>query len=313
MLLTSMLALVIGCGNAGLLNAQAKPLVGSFSDQNTEQAAQQDESTAKLAQAPVIYESFRLQGAKSIAALKSKLGEEGFAVVLKLNRLDRGHVRSGEILIVPSEVNLMRLAPFPLELEFARGIEKLILVSRRIQAFGAYESGRLVHWGPTSTGKRATETPAGIYYTNWKSKETHSTVNPSWVLPWYFNLDNFAGVGFHQYDLPGYPASHGCVRLLNEDAKWIFDWADQWILAKGRNSVAAYGTPVIIFGDYAYGRQAPWKRLAEDAHASDVTASEIEAALNPHLPAIEARLRERQSVIAAATQTTAATVSANIR
>jgi len=37
-------------------------------------------------------------------------------------------------------------------------------------------------------------------------------------------------VSFHKFDLPGYPASHGCVRLPEEDAKWIYDWADHWTL-----------------------------------------------------------------------------------
>jgi len=35
---------------------------------------------------------------------------------------------------------------------------------------------------------------------------------------------NKRGHSFHQYELPGHPASHGCIRLLERDATWIYDW-----------------------------------------------------------------------------------------
>jgi hypothetical protein len=215
------------------------------------------------------------------------------AALLKLNRLDAQHLRAGVTLLIPEQVDeLINLSPFPHRVETINEIPKMILVSRRVQAFGAYEFGRLVHWGPTSTGKKATPTPAGLYHTNWKSKATRSTVNKDWLLPWYFNLDNKQGISFHQYDLPGYPASHGCVRLLADDAAWIYGWADQWTLSADRRRVDAYGTPVIIFGEYDYGKQAPWKNLVTDYAAASVTGSELEEAIRPDLPII----RERASV-----------------
>ncbi|HWP45288.1 MAG TPA: L,D-transpeptidase [Blastocatellia bacterium] len=248
---------------------------------------------------PLRFEAFPVQGAKSLQELKAKYGEDGLAVILKINRTDPGHVRRGHVLAVPETISDdLSVAPLPRELKQAASIDKLILVSRRVQAFGAYESGELVYWGPTSTGKRATPTPAGLYHTNWKSKLTRSTVDSSWVLPWCFNLDNFQGIAFHQYALPGYPASHGCVRLLEEDAKWIYHWADQWMLSDSRGSLLAHGTPVIIFGDYQYGKTPPWKRLIEDANAASVSLSEASEALAKHLEVIEARAQARQTVIA---------------
>lgn len=236
---------------------------------------------------PVHFEVFKIQGRKSIAELESRLGADAFTAMLKINRTDKKHIRAGDSLIIPgASADLMSIAPLPLQLEVARTIPKLILVSRRVQAFGAYESGRLVRWGPTSTGKKSTPTPAGLYHTNWKAKETRSSVNQSWVLPWCFNLDNFSGVSFHKFDLPGYPASHGCVRLLEEDAKWIYDWADQWTLSKIDHSVIAFGTPVVIFGDYAYREKPLWKRLADDPGATAISVAETENALNQHLAMI---------------------------
>ena len=157
-----------------------------------------------------------------------------------------------------------------------------------------------MHWGPTSTGKKSTPTPAGLFHTNWRKKESRSSVNSSWILPWCFNIDNMTGVAFHKYDLPGYPASHGCVRLLEEDAKWIYEWAEPWMLSGKEERVMAYGTPVIIFGNYAYGEKAPWERLANDPAAASISVGEVDEVLNRFSSTIAARARTRQSVIAQA-------------
>ncbi len=243
--------------------------------------------------APVAYRSVVIKGAegrKFLSQLRSEIGEEKMAVLLKLNRLDARHLRPGVTLLIPEKVDdLSAFSPFPDSLEAAGEIPKLILVSLRVQAFGAYERGKLVRWGPTSSGKKATPTPAGLYHTNWKSKQTRSSINEEWVLPWYFNLDNERGISFHQYDLPGYPASHGCLRLLAEDAAWIYGWADQWTLSADRRRVEAHGTPVIVFGKYDYGKQPPWKNLVTDYGAAGVTASELEEAIRRDLPMIRER------------------------
>lgn len=231
------------------------------------------------------------------------MGPALFTLVLKINRLDRKHLQSGVSLIIPkttpdANADLASLSPLPPKVEGARSIPKLLLVSRQAQAFGAYEFGKLVRWGPTSTGKKSTPTPAGLYHTNWKARESRSSVNQNWVLPWCFNIDNITGVAFHKYDLPGYPASHGCVRLLEEDAKWVYDWAEQWLLSKPAHSVLAHGTPVIIFGDYSYGGKAPWQRLADDPNATAISITEIDGVLNKYTSTIADRARARQSLIA---------------
>jgi lipoprotein-anchoring transpeptidase ErfK/SrfK len=233
---------------------------------------------------PVAYRSVAIKGEEGrrfLSQLRSEIGEEKMAALLKLNRLDAQHLRAGVTLVIPEQVDALEaFSPFPHRVETVSEIPKMILVSLRVQAFGAYEFGRLVRWGPVSSGKKTTPTPAGLYHTNWKSKATRSSVNEEWLLPWYFNLDNQSGISFHQFDLPGYPASHGCLRLLADDAAWIYGWADQWTLSTDRRRIEAYGTPVIVFGKYDYGKQAPWKHLVTDYSAASVTGSELEEALN---------------------------------
>jgi len=76
-------------------------------------------------------------------------------------------------------------------------------------------------------------------------------------MPWYFNFCSKRGLGLHQYALPGRPASHGCVRLLLADAKWLFHWGEGWMLTSDRQ-VLQHGTPILIVGSYNFGRTRPW-------------------------------------------------------
>ena len=249
------------------------------------------------------FENLPVEGARTFQGLKERFGDEGALAVLKLNRIDRRHLRKGDNLVVPSRpVELDRLAPFPTELQTARDLSKLVLVSRATQAFAAYENGQLVRWGPVSTGKQATPTPKGLYFTNWKKRVTRSSIDQSWVLPWYVNIENRLGIAFHQYDLPGYAASHGCVRMLEEDAKWVFTWADQWVLNRRTGILEASGTPVIVFGDYSYGKKQGWKQLVEDpkAAAARVQQREAEAILAGYMPTIQEKNRTRRELISKA-------------
>jgi hypothetical protein len=233
---------------------------------------------------PLGYRLHPLGGAAALRALQRDLGENRFQLVLKINRLDLAHVRDTDTLQVPEPfLEEPAYSPFPAAVAGLDSLRKLLLVSLRVQAFAAFESGRQVHWGPTSSGREELPTPRGLYHTNWKAKVRHSTIDSAWVLNWCFNLSRW-GISLHEYDLPGYPASHSCVRLLAEDAKWIYGWAEQWRLSEDGRTVLREGTPVVIFGEYAYGRRPPWKRLAQDPHATDVGLEEIRGALAAYVP-----------------------------
>lgn len=187
------------------------------------------------------------------------LAEEQIRVLEKLNRADRDHLRRLGTVIVPRiwEGDETAYSPFPDRYDAASSLAKALLVRLDIQAFAAYEHGHLVRWGPVSTGGRGRETTPGRLSLNWKSTGRRSTVNPDWYMPWYFNIRNDEGVAFHAYALPGRPASHGCIRLLERDAIWLFSWGEEWILEEGR--VRAHGTPVLIDGRYDFDGPPPWK------------------------------------------------------
>ena len=208
--------------------------------------------------------------------------------ILKLNRVDLAHARRRNLVVPDSLLAELEYAPFPALVPELAEVPKFIAVSRRVQAFAAYEYGRLVRWGPTSTGKATTPTDSGLFFTNWKSRTAISTEDPSWILDWYVNIIALKGVAFHQYELPGKPASHGCVRLLEQDARWMYGWAEQWVPGRGSH-VKVYGTPVLIFDEYAYGQPAPWLGLPTGDTAAAVSAAELSEALRPNLATIAER------------------------
>jgi len=233
------------------------------------------------------YRRVPIPGPAALAALGDSLGSAGLHTVLRINRLDLAHVRKGDSLIVPESIGAgdtmapdsLAFSPFPRLLAAADSVPKLLLIATRVQAFAGYECGRLVRWGPTSTGRREMPTPVGLYHVNWQDKERTSTFNDEWLLRWCSNLDNVLGTSIHEYALPGRPASHSCVRLLEEDARWFYHWAEQWQLSADGREALVPGTPVVVFGAYAFGARPPWKLLPEDPAATTLSAAEMDSAL----------------------------------
>ena len=226
------------------------------------------------------YQRFAVRRPKRLRALLDSIGPASTFEVLKLNRVDLEHIRDRDSLVVPEAFgDSLDFAPYPRAIAALGDSAKMLLISLRVQAFAAYDSGQLRRWGPTSTGRRDMPTPTGLYHTNWKDKSRISTFSDEWKLEWYVNLDNFQGVSLHEYELPGYPASHSCVRLLEADAIWMYSWAEQWRLAADRRVITREGTPAVVFGEWTWGARAPWKRLPEGSLATTIAAAEIDDAL----------------------------------
>jgi L,D-transpeptidase catalytic domain len=190
--------------------------------------------------------TYHLEPAKPL----SRFDSSQIALLEKLNRADGSH--------------LARFAATP----------KALVVDLPTQLFGAYEFGNLVRWGPVSSGDRLHQTPPGVYYLNWNARIRISSENNRWMMPWFFNFCNKIGLGLHQYTLPGRPASHGCVRLLLPDAKWLFYWGQGWALASD-GQVLANGTPVLIVGGYDYGGDRPWLQPDWWARGVMLTSSDV--------------------------------------
>jgi L,D-transpeptidase catalytic domain len=204
---------------------------------------------------------------KTPAELARRFAPAQIDVLEMLNRRDRGHLVRVDPpvpgLLVPLawSDDPLTYSPFPMTWPAAERYTKSIVVHQAMQAFGAYENGKLVRWGPVSTGRKETPTPDGQFSLTWRARSRRSTDNEDWLLEWYFNFVNERGVSFHLFDLPGYPASHACVRLLLRDAQWLYGWGEQWSLDDDRREVMMTGTPVLILGAYPFGAPAAWLSL----------------------------------------------------
>ena len=146
-------------------------------------------------------------------------------------------------------------------------------------------------------GKKATKTKTGLMFANWKKEVAISTVSDEWKLRWNVNVANFDGIGWHQYAMPGYPASHSCLRMLEEDAKWMYTWVDTWVLNKGGQTTRAKGTPLIVHGDYPCGKRRPWKKLLDSPEANNISEDEMNKIIEPQLAEILKEQENRELVI----------------
>ena len=190
-------------------------------------------------------------------------------MVAFLNGVFVQELGDGDTIVLPSEVGLdpRAYSPFPRDYEGARGFDKLFVIDKGVQAWAAYEEGRLARWGLVSTGAAGSETPNGRFNFNWKEEYRESTLAPpgeTWVMRWVFNFHDRRGIHIHQYyALPTTgAASHGCVRLMTADAQWIYDWADGWRttagtaadgLASSQGRILEQGTTVLVLGEQPDG------------------------------------------------------------
>lgn len=220
--------------------------------------------------------------------------KKAIQIATAVNRADFIHLAAMDSIIVPDVLDgdIYYYLPFPFSVGSIDNIDKIIFFSYATQTFGAYEYGELVYTGATNMGRKNDPTPTGLYFTNWKAEQSTSTVNDEWDLRWNFNIENKMGIGWHQYEMPGYPASHSCLRLREADARYLFSWADQWVLNK--DAVKKKGTPVIVFGNYDFDAAKPWMQLVKDPHALDINVKEINKIVKPHLKAIIADQQQKK-------------------
>jgi hypothetical protein len=219
--------------------------------------------------------SYQMENAKEWLSLNIKDSKK-LRIAIAVNRTDKENFAQMDSVIMPVDMtgDMEYYLPFPMTVPYLKDVDKIIYFSYPTQTFATYENGELIYTGPTNMGRKQDPTPTGLFYTNWKAEESISTFNDEWELRWNFNVENLLGVAWHQYSLPGYPASHACMRLQEKDARYLYEWADQWILTS-KDKVLVKGTPVIVFGSYDFDAPKPWLQLIENPKAMDITEEEM--------------------------------------
>ena len=104
----------------------------------------------------------------------------------------------------------------------AAGEPIMAIVSIKSQKVTFYDADGWILRAPVSTGTTGRETPAGVFAVIEKDKDHHSTMYDDAWMP---NMQRITwnGIALHGGPLPGYAASHGCVRMPYEFAEKLFD------------------------------------------------------------------------------------------
>lgn len=94
------------------------------------------------------------------------------------------------------------------------------------QTFDYFEDGELFLSGPIASGKTDSPTPTGSFSVLSKDKDkesskyTNEVGTPAWMP---YSLQFYGDYFVHEGWLPGYPASHGCIRVDHYDARLLFE------------------------------------------------------------------------------------------
>jgi hypothetical protein len=98
----------------------------------------------------------------------------------------------------------------------------MAIVSIKSQQVTLYDADGWIFRAPVSTGTTGRETPAGVFALLEKDKDHRSTMYDDAWMP-HMQRITWNGVALHGGPLPGYAASHGCVRMPFGFAEKLFD------------------------------------------------------------------------------------------
>jgi hypothetical protein len=96
-----------------------------------------------------------------------------------------------------------------------------MIISLKTQRAYTYRNGVPIGVSTVSTGKLGKETPTGVFTILQKAEKHRSNIYSNAPMPFMQRL-TWSGIAIHAGKLPGYPASHGCVRLPAGFAKLLF-------------------------------------------------------------------------------------------
>jgi hypothetical protein len=188
-------------------------------------------------------------------------------------------------LKVPTRLeDIAEFTPMPAEYAGALAESKFILVDLAEQFLGAYEHGRLVLSAPVASGEIGNETPRGAFRITGahrrhrSSRYTIEGTDTPYPMHWALRF-HVSAVGdtywMHGRDLPGYPASHGCIGLFDEamqaeyygepsrpvldDARRLYEWAVGGVADDDRVVELRDGPRMLVMGRTP---AVPWGREA---------------------------------------------------
>lgn len=190
----------------------------------------------------------------------------------RFNRMDRRHAYAGISIKVPDHPDDIKgFSPMPMHYEPAETEDKFILIDLAEEFLGAYERGNLVLSSPIAAGEKEHETPQGDFritaYDSRHKSSVYTIEKTRKLYPMHFGLrfhisKDWVSFWIHGRDVPGYPASHGCIGLYDEamqksyygypkepvldDARRLFEWVISPAADDGKFHILKSGPKVRI-------------------------------------------------------------------
>src|SRR6266566_6453762 len=158
----------------------------------------------------------------------------------------------------------------------------MAIVSIKSQQVTFYDADGLILRAPVSTGITGRETPAGVFAVIDKDKDHHSSLYDDAWMP---NMQRITwnGIALHGGPLPGYAASHGCVRMPYGFAEKLFDttWIGMRVIISPNDAAPVEFSHKALFvpnADAVAAAPARAEPLAREAAEAAKTADESKKA-----------------------------------
>ena len=182
----------------------------------------------------------------------------------------------------------------------------MAIVSIKSQQVTFYDADGWILRAPVSTGTTGRETPAGVFAVVEKDKDHRSTLYDDAWMP---NMQRITwnGVALHGGPLPGYAASHGCIRMPYDFAEKLFEktWIGMRVIISPNDAEpVGFSHPALLVPNREAIAAAPAKvetlareaaeaaRTADEAKKAAATAARETALLTASLRKLE-RLKSR--------------------
>jgi lipoprotein-anchoring transpeptidase ErfK/SrfK len=150
----------------------------------------------------------------------------------------------------------------------------VIAISIEKQHLKIYDANGLFAEAPVSTGMRGHSTPMGAFSVIQKQKLHHSNIYSGAPMPFMQRI-TWSGIAIHAGVLPGYPASHGCIRMPMAFAVKMYGWTKMGarvVITPGEITPASISHPLL-----AAQKVAP-QPVAADESKTSVEKTNVEKA-----------------------------------
>jgi hypothetical protein len=124
----------------------------------------------------------------------------------------------------------------------------IIAISISQQKVRVYDANGFFAESPVSTGTKSHPTPMGVFSIIQKHKMHHSNIYSGAPMPFMQRI-TWSGVAMHAGVLPGYPASHGCIRMPMAFAAKMWNWTKMGarvIVTPGEMTPANFSHPLLV-------------------------------------------------------------------